>query len=83
MAKPRKVGDKWRVEFRRGGFYNSARFNSKSAANSWLIEKEAAYLSRSQGGVSTMLFSDLLTDYSNRITIKKRSAKKRLFAFYL
>ncbi|PHS70543.1 MAG: integrase [Cycloclasticus sp.] len=76
MAKPRKVYGKWRVEFRRGGFYASARFNSKTAANNWLVKKEAAFLSRRQGGVSTMLFSELLTDYSNRITVKKRSAKK-------
>lgn len=76
MAKPRKVNGKWRVEYRRGSEYACATFNSKTSANNWLVEKEAAFLSRRQGGVSTMLFSELLTDYSNRITIKKRSAKK-------
>jgi len=75
MAKPRKVGDKWRGEFRRKDFYASEQFKSKSAANEWLVKTEAKYLLRKETGTADMTVSELLDVYAKKVSVKKRSAK--------
>ena len=75
MAKPRKVGDKWRVEFRRKDFYASERFKSKSAASEWLVKTEARYLLAKESGTADMTVAELLDVYAKKVSVKKRSAK--------
>ena len=72
MAVPRKIGDRWRHEFRKGGAYASETFPTKAAADRWWLEQAKALEDGITGKVPRKTLRDALERYAKDETPKKR-----------
>lgn len=75
MASIRKVGKKWRVEVRRNGKYQSARFNSKTEAQAWAKITERQVLGGPQEYSKDLSFEMVCDKYEREISLKKKGAR--------
>jgi len=72
MPKPRKIGDKWRMEVRRKGVYVSENFRTRAEAVRWGLEQEAAIDDGSAGRVPRKTLREAFERYAKDETPKKR-----------
>lgn len=72
MASIRKVGEKWRVEVRRKGVYDSETFSTKAEATRWGVEREAEIEDGRRGKLPRKTLRDALTRYAEEVTTHKR-----------
>jgi len=75
MGSIRKRGEKYRAEVRRGSFYRSREFVSKTAARAWIVETEADWLGGERAGASRKTLRDALTLYAERKSSTKRGER--------
>lgn len=84
MASIRKRDTGWFVEVRKGGVTKRATFPTKTSAQAWATRIEAEILDGQMGVVRRCTFGDLLDEYANKVSPKKKSGagEQKRIAFY-
>lgn len=72
MATIQKRGSSWRAIIRTQGTNISKSFTTKAQASAWAAEQEAEIIAGKNGAIPNKTFGDLLTRYSEEVSITKR-----------